>query len=118
MGGLSDLSFDLGIKFSALASQHFGRSVSPSEAPSPSIFHLVASFGRSAIHLNEDSVSLMLQSCLGGSAKAYIVFHLSGWTFGFSVSCKDIGFMVYKLKSFSCKSFSIFFHLWGDGGPN
>jgi hypothetical protein len=29
------------------------------------------------------------------------------------VSCKDVGFMVYRLKSFICKSFSVFFHLWG-----
>jgi hypothetical protein len=26
--------------------------------------------------------------------------------------------MVYNLKSIVCKSFSIFFHLWGGGGPN
>ena len=26
--------------------------------------------------------------------------------------------MVYKLKSHSCKSFAIFFHLWSGGGPN
>lgn len=118
MGGLSDLSFDPGIKFSALASQRFGCTVSPSEALSSSVFLLVASFGRSAIRLNEDSVSLILQSCLGGSAKDFNVLHLSGWMFCFSVSCKNIEFMVYNLKSFSCKSFSIFFHLWGGGGPN
>jgi hypothetical protein len=26
--------------------------------------------------------------------------------------------MIYKLKSFSCKVFAIFFHLWSGGGPN
>jgi hypothetical protein len=36
----------------------------------------------------------------------------------FLVSCKNVGFMIYKLKSFSCKSFAIFFHLWSGGGPN
>lgn len=26
--------------------------------------------------------------------------------------------MIHRLKSFVCKSFAIFFHLWHDGGPN
>jgi hypothetical protein len=38
--------------------------------------------------------------------------------FSFSVSCKNVGVMVYKLKSFSYKSFTAFFHLWGNGGPD
>lgn len=37
--------------------------------------------------------------------------------FSFSISCKDVGFMIYRLKSFCCKSFGAYFHLWG-GGPN
>lgn len=118
MAGLSDLSLDPGIKFASLASQRFGCSLSPTVAFSPLVFHLVASFGRSAIRLNEDLVGLILQAFLGGIAKDFNVFNLSGWMFNFPVSCKSIGFMVYNLKSFSCKSFSIFFHLWGGGGPN
>jgi hypothetical protein len=61
---------------------------------------------------------LILQSCLGGIAKDFNVFHLSGWMFSFSISCKHVGFMVRNLKSFACKSFAIFFFLWSDGGPN
>lgn len=118
MAGLSDLSFDPRIKFASLVSQRISRSVSPSVAISFSAFHLVASFGRSAIRLNEDSVSRILQACLGGIARDFNIFHLSGWMFSFSVSCKNVGFMIYKLKSISCKSFAIFFHFWGGGGPN
>lgn len=92
--------------------------VSPTITPSPTAFHLVASFGRSAILLNEDSVGLILQSCLGGSAKNYNVLHLLGWMVSFSVTCKNVGIMIHKLKSFSCKSFAIFFYLWSGGGPN
>jgi hypothetical protein len=66
MAGLSDLSFDPGIEFSALVSSRFGCSVSSPHALSTSAFHLVASFGRSALRLDVDSVSLILQSCLGG----------------------------------------------------
>lgn len=118
MAGLSDLCFDPGVKFAALVSQRFGCSVSPSNPLSLLIFHLVASFGRSAVRLNEDSLSLILQACLGGTAKDYNVFHLSGWMFSFSVYCKNVGFMIYKLKCFSCKTYAIFFHLWSGGGPN
>lgn len=38
--------------------------------------------------------------------------------FSFSVSCKDVGFMIHNIKSYSCKSFAIFFHLCSGGGPN
>lgn len=118
MAGLSDLCFDPGIKFAALVHQRFRCSVSPSSPLSSSAFDLVASFGRSALRLNEDSVGLILQASLGGIAKDFNVFHLSGWVFSFSVSCKDVGFMIHNLKSFSCKSFAIFFHLWSGGGPH
>ena len=62
--------------------------------------------------LNEDLVGSILQACLGGVAKDFNVIHLSGWMFSFTVSYKDVGFMIYKLKSFTCKSFDAFFHLW------
>lgn len=93
-----------GLKFASLASQRFGSLVSPSEAFSPTAFHLVASFGRSAIRLNEDSVGLILQACLGGVAKNFNVFHLSGWMFSFSVSCKNVGFMVTTLRIFLARA--------------
>jgi hypothetical protein len=32
--------------------------------------------------------------------------------------CKNVGFMIHKLKSFSCKTYAIFFFLWSSGGPN
>jgi hypothetical protein len=36
--------------------------------------------------------------------------------FKFTVSCKNVGFMMRKLRSFSCKLFAIYFFLWGGGG--
>jgi hypothetical protein len=71
---------------------------------------------RSAVRLNIDSVSLILQACFGG--KEYNVTHLSGWMFKFSISCKNVAFMINNLKSHSFKTFLIFFHLWSGGGPN
>jgi hypothetical protein len=69
----------------------FGTSI-PASFPSSS-FILVASFGQSAIRLNEDFAALMLQSsCLGGQATDFRVKHLSGWCFCFEVHSKDVGF--------------------------
>lgn len=78
MAGLSDLNFDPGIKFASLILQRFGCALSPNKALSSPAFHLVVSFGRCALRLNEDSVGLILQACLGGIAKDFNVFHLSG----------------------------------------
>lgn len=105
-------------EFAKVVSQRFSCSVSSTSPGSPAAFRVVASFGPSALCLNEDSVGLILQSCLGGNAKDFRVHHLSGWMFAFSVSCRKVGFMVHKLKSFSCKTFAIFFFFWSDGGPN
>jgi hypothetical protein len=81
-------------------------------------FFLVVTFGRSAIRLNKDSVSLILQSCLGGVAKDFKVAHLCGMCFRFSVFSKSVGFLVYNLKFYKCSKFASFFDLWGDGGLN
>lgn len=78
----------------------------------------MVSFGRSALRVNEDSVGLLLQSCIGGIDTDFRVLHLSHMMFRFSVFSKDVGFMIYRLKSFSCKLFKDFFHLCGSGGPD
>lgn len=49
VAGLSDLSFEPGIKFAATVSDRFRCSVSPSKPTSNLVFHLVVSFGRSAL---------------------------------------------------------------------
>uniref|UniRef100_K3ZE06 DUF7597 domain-containing protein n=1 Tax=Setaria italica TaxID=4555 RepID=K3ZE06_SETIT len=75
----------------------------PISSPSASSreFWLVCSFGRSAIHLNVDSISLILQSVLGGSAEEFCAQHLSDWMFLFYVNSRHVGLMIYLLKTFS-----------------
>jgi hypothetical protein len=77
----------------------------------------VASFSLSAIRINE-SVALILQLCLGGQAINFSVQSLSGRCFRFEVCSKNVGFLIYGLKSYSCKSFMVHFSLWSNGGPN
>lgn len=109
MGGLSDLDFSHGLEFQRLVVERFGTTVSFSHHTSSREFFLVSSFGRSAIRLNCESVTLILQSCLGGHEKDYNVIHLSDMMLHFSVNSKAIGFMIHRLSSFSlalCLPFS------------
>ncbi|TVU04267.1 hypothetical protein EJB05_50163, partial [Eragrostis curvula] len=116
MAGLSDLDFSPGLDLQRKIADRFGTSVSPS---SPSLgFILVASFSRSALRINVDSVGLVLQSCLGGSAADFRVQFLKDWCFRFEVHSKAVGFLINSLRSFSCQLFAIHFTLWGNGGPN
>ncbi|TVT97149.1 hypothetical protein EJB05_57616, partial [Eragrostis curvula] len=116
MGGLSDLDFQRGLEFQDLVTQRFASTVSP--LSSSSGFLLVASFSRSAIRIDEHSVSLILQSCLGGTADDFKVSHLKDWCFSFIVSSKHVGFMIYHLRKVLDKSFDLHFTLWRNGGPD
>ena len=109
MAELLDLDFGPGVSFEKLVFQRFGCTVSPVSSLSPASFHLVASFGRSALRLNVVSVGTILKSCLGGTAKDFNVIHLSGWMFKFSVSSKNVGILIRKTNCFIRKSFAIFF---------
>jgi hypothetical protein len=68
---LSNLDFSPGIRFMEHVRAKFGTSITP--PPNAAGFLLVVSFSRFLVRLNEDSASLMLQSCLGGLAKDFRV---------------------------------------------
>jgi hypothetical protein len=34
------------------------------------------------------------------------------------VASRRVGFHIVNIRSFSCSEYKLFFHLWGDGGPN
>jgi hypothetical protein len=103
MAGLSDLDFAPGLQIQHVVEERFSSPVSFHTSSSWEFF-LVVTFGRSAIRLNEYSVSLILQSCLGGVAKDFKVAHLFGMCFRFLVFSKSVGFLVYNLKFYKCLS--------------
>jgi hypothetical protein len=74
MAGLSNLDFSSGLAFQRQVKDRFGVPVSPI-SPS-SVFFLVSSFSRSTIKIDPGSVSLILQSCLGGKALDFNVIWL------------------------------------------
>lgn len=55
---------------------------------------------------------------LGGHSQAFRVVQLDDRVFRFSVSSKSVGFHIFKLRSFECSDFKVFFHLWHGSGPN
>jgi hypothetical protein len=65
-------------------------------------FFLVISFGRCSLRLNAESVGFLLQSLIGGAADLFRVSCLSDRVFRFSLSCKNVGFAVYRLCSYVC----------------
>jgi len=122
MGSCSDLTarldFSHGQAFEEEVDHRFGTLVHyPSPSPDGSFF-LLATFRRFLFRLTEDSVSLALQSCLGGRAAGFHVQFLSTNHFRFSVSCKQVGFHVYRLRRVISSQFDVYFHLWNNGMPN
>ena len=122
MGSSSDLAarldFSHGRSFEEEVDRRFGTLVHhPSPSPDGSFFLLVT-FRRYLFHLTEDSVSLALQSCLGGRTAGFHVQFLSRNHFRFSVSCKQVGFHVYRLRRVITSQFHVYFHLWNNGMPN
>jgi len=122
MGSSSDLvdrlDFNIGLGFQEKIQQRFR---TPVHHPSPSAdgsFLLLVTFRRFLFRLTEDSVSLALQSCLGGRAADFHVKFLSNNHFRFSVFSKDVGFQVYKLRRVITDTFDAYFHLWHNGTPN
>ncbi|KAM0871397.1 hypothetical protein ACQ4PT_039415 [Festuca glaucescens] len=109
------LDFSLGSVFKSDVKRKFRSTVHP--LGKANHFLLVVSFGRSKFKLDEFSVSLALESCIGGLADDLSVLQLDERVFRFSVSSKQVGFLIYSLKSVACTAFKCYFHLWCGGGP-
>ncbi|KAM0888596.1 hypothetical protein ACQ4PT_028241 [Festuca glaucescens] len=110
------LDFSPGLDFARKARSDFHTTVHPTR--NSSHFTMVVSFGRSIFRLSEDNVSLALESVTGGLCDELKVSILRDRVFSFTVSCRQIGFMILQRRSFACDQFKCYFHLWGRGGPN
>jgi hypothetical protein len=113
----SKLDFEIGMDFEKNILRSTGRCIHDSVC-NDSGFHLLATFRRYLFQLNEDSVAIALQSCLGGLAQHYCVSFQSHNHFRFTVYCKKVGFAIYKLRRFIGASFDVYFHLWSSGAPH
>jgi hypothetical protein len=111
------LDFDIGKVFEREVHHKTGRFVH-SHSSFERGFYLLATFRRYLFQLNEESVALAFQSCLGGHAKYFQVSYQSHNHFRFTVSCKAVGFAIYNLRRFIGASFDVYFHLWSNGAPH
>jgi hypothetical protein len=109
------LDFSWGCSFQKKVKNHCGSTVHP--LGKSGHFLLAVSFGRAKFKLGCDSVSIALESCIGGLYDDLDVRPLGDRAFHFLVNSKMVGFMVYALRSFDCEAFKCYFHLWGNGGP-
>jgi hypothetical protein len=112
------LDFKPGLGFAMDCIKKFGQKVNMEKFSVRKPFYMVCSFGRASFKLDNHTVAIALQACFGGIAALYNVILLRDRTFRFSVSSSSVGFQIYNLGSQSQTSFKIFFHLWGQGGPN
>lgn len=113
---LFDLKFEPGLAFEAFIWKQFGVPVNQFDGANLKEFILVAEFSRTKLRINNDLVSLIIQSCFGGHASRFKVSCLQNWSFKFSVSSKDVGFAITKRGNCSNDLFNMGFFFWGNGG--
>ena len=113
---VKDWDFSTGRRFEAEVCSKFNISMhNPSSSPHGSFFLLVI-FRRFTFRLTENSVSLALHSCLGGSPAGFHVTYLRDRHFKISISCKQVGLLIHLLKRITTSHFDVYFHLWREGG--
>ena len=122
MGSSSDLAerldFNTGLEFQDEVHPLYKSPVHHPHPNSDKSFLLLVTFQRYLFRLTEESVSLALQSCLGGQALDFHVKFLSNNHFRFSVFSKEVGFHVYRLRRVISATFDCYFHLWNNGTPH
>uniref|UniRef100_K3XRJ6 Uncharacterized protein n=1 Tax=Setaria italica TaxID=4555 RepID=K3XRJ6_SETIT len=115
---VSKWDFSVGKRFQDKVHASLSSSVHhPSSSPHGS-FSLLAVFQRYTFRLTEETISLALHACLGGTPAGFHVSYVQDRHFRFVVSSKQVGFMVCDLKRIITDHFDVYFHLWCDGGAS
>lgn len=115
MDALLHWDFSPGLAVADQVRRHFGSSVHPSPSSGSKVIFLVVSFSSASFPLTEESVSLALQSCIGGILDRFNVFRQSDRRFQFSVSSNKVGHFIYGLKDRVWPDFVCHFSLFlGD----
>ncbi|CAN6194842.1 unnamed protein product [Urochloa humidicola] len=116
MASLDALDPSHGQSFSAKVRSTLGSPLTSPSSDDASSFWLLASFSRSRLRLDDFSVSRILLSVLGGSSEHFSVVEVDEHIFKFTVFDKSVGLAIYRLRSFECPSFRVFFTLWNEKG--
>lgn len=110
------LDFQPGINFSNRVRLSVGAPISSATDPARNGFLLLVSFSRNRFHLTDDSVAIYVQSILEGFAKDFATSLVEQQIFSFSVSCKQVGFLVLELISVASEHFKLGFFLYNGTG--
>lgn len=113
---LSSLNLSPGLVFSSNVRKYLGVYVNYTGKTASKEFVLLVSFSRFKFRLSSDAVGICLQAALGGTAKCFEAVKLQDQIFRFAVSYCDVGFLILKLRPFSCDQFKMAFHLCNDLG--
>ena len=97
--------------------RRFGSSVHFSPSLGSKEFFLVVSFSSASFPLNEESVGLALQSCIGGIAEGFIVYQLTDRRFRFSLASNRVGHFIYGLRDRIWPDFICHFSLFRSVDP-
>ncbi|CAD6266675.1 unnamed protein product [Miscanthus lutarioriparius] len=87
-----------------------------SSPPSGSDFSLLVAFGRCRFRLEEEFVKQTLRSILGNTKDSFNACLIDERIFLFTISCKEVGFEVCKIRSFECADYKLSFHLFNEAG--
>ena len=112
MEGLLHWDFSPGLALAKQVRLKFGTMVHFSSPRSGKVFYLVVSFSLASFSLNEDSVGIALQCCLGGLSSGFSARKLLTRTFRFSVANNKVGHFIYGLKDRVWPDFVCHFHLF------
>jgi hypothetical protein len=118
MSPLPSLDLQPGLGLQVAIWKKFRKPIGFSKEFSMKEFFLMASFDRCKFWLYASLVGYLLQGALGGSTLDFNVIQIVDRVCKFSVSCREVGFLINQLHSYQCDSFIVFFNLWNNGGAN
>ncbi|KAF6988046.1 hypothetical protein CFC21_005632 [Triticum aestivum] len=104
MEGLLHWDFNPGLALAEQVRRRFGETVHFSPSCKTKEFFLVVSFSSASFPLNEESVGVALQCCIGGHHLGFKVSKIFEKSFRFSVVGNKVGHFIHGLKD----------HTWPD----
>ena len=118
MDALLHWDFSPGLALAAQVRRKFGSQVHFSPSPYAKEFFLVVAFSSASFALNEESVGLDLECCLGGDSSGFRVYQLSDLHFRFSAASNKVGHFIYSLRDRVWPDFVCHFTLFRGTHPS
>ena len=112
MANLIHWDFSPGLKVEQKVRDKFRSTVHFESSFGTKEFFLVISFSSASFPLSVEAVGVVLQCCIGGLAKGFIVKQFGDRSFRFSVASNHVGHFIYGLKDRVWPNFVCHFRLF------